>query len=405
MKPVNHAWDSEVRENPPLPKAPPRAVPLDFNDYRELLAAYLSTPSLRMRREQREKLIEFDWLAMEGRAPALEVKVGSSKTFLTDESFASFSLDDEDGRLAAVTLDGAAPGVTVQGLVAGAQRLTLYPASGDPHRYLIVVTPDGAQPRGGGESGVFTTSDVWETTNGNDGQPRFDQRSDLGIWCDAVGCGPTMIAMQIAWAEHNQNVPSAYWDRSPSSTLNSRRQSLRDINSPLEYIEDSPSGSMRHWYNYLHDACNVACWPHNGSGSAVPWDVGGAMGNYVDFACSPIMPLTLAADPGGSLVGGNWAWTNDGWGDDWDEGGVKVANAIKAGRPGGVYYMEHWHYCMAWRYRRTVTKIKVNGNVIQSWTQRLFRVNTGWGYSDRVWNAYDIDGAFVMNLWQKRQLP
>jgi hypothetical protein len=402
-RPVSYSWDSGVRDNPPLPQPPPRTLPETFASYRHLLEAYTLIPCIKTRREQREALIEFDWLAMEGRAPTLAIGVGELKTFLEDESFASFSLDDEDGRGAVVTVTRAVPGVTITGLVPGAHRLTLFPENGVPRRYLIVVSPSVA-PRGGGQTGVFTSSQVWETTGGKDGQPRFDQRSDLERWCDAVGCGPTMIAMQIAWAEHNQNVPSAYWDRSPSSTLNSRRQSLREINAPLEYIEGSPGGSMRYWYDYLHDACNVACWPHNGSGSAVPWDVGGAMGNYVDYACSHLMPLTLVADPGGPLVGGYWSWTNDGWGDDWDEAGKMVANAIKAGRPGGVYYMEHWHYCVAWRYRKNVTKIMINGNVIQSWTQRLFRVNTGWGNQDRVWNAYDIDGCFLMDLWQMRQL-
>ena len=47
--------------------------------------------------------------------------------------------------------------------------------------------------------------------------------------------------------------------------------------------------------------------------------------------------------------------------------------------------------------------------VINSWTQRLFRVNTGWGgrdeKKDRVWNAYDIDGCYLLNLQQKRTLP
>ncbi len=406
-RPISYYWDSEVENNPRLPVPPPRLSPETFSSDQELLEAYTIIPCIKTRREQREALIEFDWLAMEGRAPTFTVSEGEQLTFLSVEWFAGFTLDDEEGRGAVVTVGRAAPGVTIKGLIVGAHRLTLFPASGDPHRYLIVVRP-AVTPRGGGTTGTVTSSQMWETNGGKDGQPRFSQRADLDRWCEAVGCGPTMIALQIAWAEHNQNVPSAYWSRTPGTSLTSRRNSLRVVDSPMIYSTGSPAGSMRYWYDYLHDTCDVACWPHNGSGSALPWDVGDAMGNYVDYACSFLMPLTVANDPGGPLVGGNWRWENDSWGDDWDEAGVRVANAIKAGRPGGVYYMEHWHYCVAWRYRKNVTKILVNGEVIQSWTQRLFRVNTGWGNGsnkDAVWNAYDIDGCFLMDLRQLRQLP
>ena len=139
------------------------------------------------------------------------------------------------------------------------------------------------------------------------------------------------------------------------------------------------------------------------------WDVGSALENYFNYTTGLLMPLTLAGDAGGPLVYGGAHWEADGISDDWDESGVLVANRIKAGRPSGVYYLEHMHYCLAWRYRKIVTQFKVNGVVINSWTQRLFRVNTGWGgrdeKKDRVWNAYDIDGCYLLNLQQKRTLP
>ena len=406
MRPVSYSWDSENPNNPRLPAGPPPAAPRSFSSYRQLLDAYAIIPCIKERREQREALIEFDWLAMEGRSPTLAVEVGQEAVFLNDETFTRFSLDEEEGRGAIVTVARAVPGVTIRGLMAGAWRLTLFPVTGVPQRYLIVIRPSGPGPRGGGLPEIVTTSKMW-AAGAEEDQPRFSQRADLNLWCPAVGCGPTMIALQIAWAEHNQNVPSAYWTRNPSATLAARRNTLRDINSPMDYVKNSPVGSMVFWYDYLHDGCNVACWA-NGAGSALPWDVGDAMGDYVDYACSSLMPVQVAGDTGGPLVGGYWDWENDVWGDDWDEAGVAVANAIKAGRPGGVYYMEHWHYCVAWRYRKTTTKIMLGGEVIESWTQRMFRVNTGWGNGDKkdaVWNAYDIDGCFLMNLWQKRPLP
>ncbi|HWB02187.1 MAG TPA: hypothetical protein VG796_04120 [Verrucomicrobiales bacterium] len=400
---VSWKWDSASQNNPRLPDPPPRAVPETFSSYPELLEASRSSPWLNARRKQREALIEFDWLCMEGKAPTLEVKEGEEKSFLAGQTFTRFSLDDEeDTRGAVVRVGRAGEGVTVVGMVPGVLRLTLFPLSGDPHRYLIRVKPAGLQPRGG-QSGPVTTSQVWEAGS-KDQQPRYSQRADLHRWCDAVGCGPVMIAIQLAWAEHNQNVPSAYWHRAPGALLAARRISLREVNSPMTYSKGSPAGSMLYWYDYLHDACNVACWA-DGSGSTIPWDLGDALEDYVAYTCSALMPLQVANDVGGPLVSGGAQWENDAWGDDWDEAGVAVANAIKAGRPGGVYYMEHWHYCVAWRYRKNVTKLYLKGEVYHTWTERLFRVNTGWGDADRVWNAYDIDGCFLMNLHQLRELP
>ena len=127
----------------------------------------------------------------------------------------------------------------------------------------------------------------------------------------------------------------------------------------------------------------------------MPWDVGTALKDFTNEAVGSLMPLFTANDTGGPLTGGQFQWEQDAWGDDWDESGANTANAIKAGRPGGVYYMEHWHYAVAWRYRKTVYELKVNNTVFWSATDRFFRVNTGWGTGpdkDAVWNAYDIDG-------------
>ena len=403
---VSYAWDSEAVEHPPLPAAPRGAAANDYASFRALTAGYNDSAFLKARRAQREALIEFDWLALEGRAPALAVTAGETKSFLEGQAFTRFMLDDEDtARPAVVTLGGAGGGLSIQGIVPGAYRLTLIPATGMPQRFLVQVRGPGQQARNGA-TGLCSTSKVWEA--GTEAQqPRYSQRADLGRWCDSVGCGPVMLAIMFAWAEHNQNVPSAFWERTLSDPLSVRRASLREVDSPTVYISGVTNTRMRDWYDYLKDECNVACWPHNGSGSSLPWDVGSTLIDYLDYAASNYLPLFVAQDPGGPLTGGGAQWENDVWGDDWDEAGVHVANAIKAGRPGGVYYMEHWHYAVAWRYRKTVYEIKVNNTVLWSATDRFFRVNTGWGTGpdkDAVWNAYDIDGCFLLNMWQKRQL-
>ncbi len=403
---VSYTWDSEARENPPLPAAPRGAPANDYPSFRALVAGYNNSAFLRARRAQREALIEFDWLALEGRAPALAITAGETKSFLEGQTFTRYLLDDEDtARPAVITLAGAGGGLTIQGVVPGAYRLTLFAATGMPQRFLVQVRSAGPQPRGGATP-LSSHSRLWEAGTGAQ-QPRFSQRADLGRWCDSVGCGPVMLAIMIAWAEHNQNVPGAFWERTLSDSLAVRRASLREVDSPSVYITGSPMGRMVDWYDYLKDECNVACWPHNGSGSSLPWDVGSTLIDYLDLAASDFLPLFVAQDPGGPLNGGGAQWENDVWGDDWDEAGVHVANAIKAGRPGGVYYMEHWHYAVAYRYRKTVFEIKVNNTVLWSATTRFFRVNAGWGKGvgeDAVWNAYDIDGCYLLNMWQKRKL-
>jgi hypothetical protein len=203
-------------------------------------------------------------------------------------------------------------------------------------------------------------------------------------------------------------VPSAYYERNLDASLATRRASLMEIDSPLVYVNGVSDTRMRRWYDFLHEECNVACWA-DGSGSTMPWDAGSTLIDYANWVFSSFFPLTVGGDTTAPLVGGSAHWEADVVSDDWDESGIRTANAIKNGRPGGVLYLEHWHYCVAYRYRRTTTEIKANGTLISKSVQRFFRVNTGWGAHpdnrDRVWNAYDIDGCFLLNLYQKRTLP
>ena len=408
--PVSRTWDTESATNPRMPDRPANAVPRTFANFPQLLAAYRATPFLQERRLQMEPLIEFDWLSLEGRAPALRVAPGEQLRFLDGQTFTRYWLDDEDtARPAEIVLGRAGEGLQITGgTVPGAYRLTLADDRGALSRHLVQVQPRIAA-RGGAQPAWKTKTKVWEA--GTDAmQPRFSQRSDLEQWCDSVGCGPVMLAIMIAWAEHNQNVPSAWFDRAPGSAA-SLRTSLRNIDSPLEYDDGDFNLQMKEWYDFLHDECDVACWA-NGAGSSLPWDVGSVLENYLAYGKSPLYLPLQAGDPGTGYIGGHKHWENDGWGDDWDEAGIRVANAIKAGRPGGVYYMEHWHYAVAWRYRKTTYELTAtaggNEYVIQTNIARMFRVNMGWGAGDgedHVWNAYDIDGCYLLNIWQRRLPP
>lgn len=405
--PVSLTWDSESPTNPPLPGKPTPAAPREFSSFAGLLKACQDSPFLTARREQREALIEFDWLSLEGAAPTLKIKTGERATFLTDQTFVRYRLDDEDvARPAEISLGRTGLDIT-GGTVPGAYTLTLEDNRGQLSRYNLRVTAPGAQARDA-QNGVCITTQMWEAGT-KDTQPRYDQRSDLDRWCESVGCGPVMLALLIASTEKFQDVPSAYWSRVPSHTLTQRRASMRTVDAPQLYVGgDSPvtNTNMRYWYDWLHDQCNVACWPHNGSGSTLPGDAGDALFTHFANATSILQPSFLQDPvPLPRYVSGGAHWEADGFSDDWDESGIRTANAIKAGRVGGIYYMEHWHYAVAYRYRKTVYKFMLDGQVIQSATQRQFRVNTGWGDADAVWNAYDIDGCYLLNLTQNRLPP
>ncbi len=411
--PVSHTADSEVSNNPRMPDPPPAATPRTFTSFGQLLTAYRTTPFLIERRLNTERLIDFDWQTLEGDVPTLSVRVGERLRFLEGDTYRRYWLDDEDtARPAGIVLGREGEGLEITGgTTVGAYRLRLEGRSAGnpcnhPQPFLLVVRPAVAV-RDNPALAWVTTSKVWEA--GTEAQqPRFSQRSDLERWCDSVGCGPVMLALMIASTEQNRDVPGAYWNRTtPSQTL--RRASVRNIDSPSHYTTDDPAGTMQAWYDWLHDQCNVACWDFNGSGSAVPWDVGSTMEQYHGQATSPLYLPLLLVDPGTSYVKGSWHWENDVWGDDWDEAGIRVAESIKAGRPGGVYYMEHWHYAVAWRYRKTTYEYKIGNVVLKTKIARHFRVNTGWGASDEhkdaVWNAYDIDGCYLLNLSQRRLPP
>ena len=336
-QPLDYAWDSELPDNPRFPEAPPRTAGVnDYPTFPALLRGYQNSAFLADRREQREALIEFDWLCLEGRAPQLEVKVGATARFFEEENFIGFTLEDEDAERPAAIAVNPAGGLNITGQAAGAWRLTLFPEREAPRRYLLKVNAAAGarRPRDGNEGPWVTTSQVW-STGPEPEQPRFSQRSDLERWCDSVGCAPVLLALMQTWAEHWQNVPGAYWERPASFQLAGRKDSLQMIDSPLTYISGSVDGRMRDWYDYWHDQCDVACWPHNGSGSTLPWDASSALKGYVEYTASVLMPLQVANDTGGKLVGGKYRTVIDSWGDDWDEAGAAVANAIKAGRPGG----------------------------------------------------------------------
>jgi len=406
--PVSRTWNTESNNNPRMPDRPSVALPRTFANFGQLLTAYRTTPFLIERRRQLESLIEFDWQTLEGNVPTLSVKIGERLRFLEGETFTRYWLDDEDTpRPAEIVLGRTGEGLEITGgTVPGAYRLTLEDRGSTLVRYLVQVRSAAVAPRGANLE-WHTRSTLWSVGTEAE-QPRFDQRADLGEWCDAVGCGPVMLALMLTWAEHYQNVPSAYWSRT-QTTPQFLRDSLRTKDSPLLYEEGVGDYDMKNWYEWLHDACNVACWD-NGAGSTAPWEMGWALEQYLGDAKSTLRPQQAGdfSDPTTGYVGGHKHWENDSWGDDWDEAGIRVANAIKAGRPGGVYYMEHWHYALAWRYRKTIYEQKLGDYVLKMKIARHFRVNTGWGSGDNkdaVWNAYDIDGCYLLNIWQRRLPP
>ena len=136
-------------------------------------------------------------------------------------------------------------------------------------------------------------------------------------------------------------------------------------------------------------------------------DMGEALEEYISTITGSGFPATVGS-PGSKLVGANAHWEVDVISDDWDESGVRLAEGIKAGRPGIAFYYELMHYVVAYGYKRVDYVTREDGDVVSSYKTRAFKCNMGWGDGNsasgavQFLNAYDIDGCYLMDLWQKR---
>ncbi len=379
----------------------PQPEPPHFATYEAFRIAFLTSEYLAARRTQRLQLLEFDRLAAKGAAPTIEINVGQRVTALTDERFTEYVLDDEDERVRAAAITLPALGVNITGQVPGGWRLTLRRSDGTALRQMLKIVDPGARTPRGGPVGTVLVSKTWKAGSKAD-QPKYSQSMTDSRWCDAVGCGPVALQMLFSWWDTKKAVTNLYFQRGAST--DALITSLRTSDAPLDMAEGDylTRSYLRANYHWWHDACDVICDPFSDAGATPPENLGAAFEDYIDLQASSIFGNGIGA--GGPLIGYDRHWEADVISDDWDESGIKLVEAIKAGRPGIALYYELWHYMLAYGYKKW--RYELTGSPYQPYGwHRLFRCNMGWGGEFCWMNAYDIDGVWTGRFWQKNLPP
>ena len=404
--PVTGAGDTDAGLHEPPPAS--KLVPTHYRSYEEFKQDYETNKFHQVVRSRRAENAKAYWNAERGIFPqVLRVVDGQTTTFLAGVRVDNLILDVElgDRPIANVTAPRIG-GLSVQGLAPG--RMGIKVRTGERvTRYVIEVTA----PRLGAASvddslmsAQATAEPFWKTVTeayagGWGDQMRWWQMED-SEWCNLVGCGPVALGMLLGWWENEKSVESAFYT-APNSFL-----SLRDIDAARILDTTSRKAKVRAAYVQLHELCDVICDPFSQAGATMPGDLVEGFFGYLQPVASSAGISSALYGKGQPLVGYTYSYAYDAWGDDWDSSGSRVANGIKAGRPGVVGLGVLWHYVVAYGYMRQDYTMKVGGeDVYLGVAKRFFKVNEGWNKSNPAWySAHDVFLGLTANIYQK-QVP
>jgi hypothetical protein len=399
----NGDTDQGLHEPPPASKL----VPSYYQTYDEFKRDWETNEFYRIVRDRRAENAKAFWLAEKGIFPeVLQVVDGQTKSFLPGVQIDNVVIDIESGERAVA--DITTPrigGLTVTGIVPGRTGIKVRVGE-EVTRYVIEVVPPRLGPLsvGDGRLSAQASPPFWKTiteayAGGWGDQMRWWQMED-NDWCDSVGCGPVALGMLLGWWENEKSVESAFYT-SPSSFV-----SLRDIDAPRIPDTNSKKAKVRAAYVQLHELCDVICDPFSDAGATMPGDLIEGFFGYLYPVAASLGISSLTYGKGQPLVGYSYSYAYDWWGDDWDSSGSRVANGIKAGRPGVVGLGVLWHYVVAYGYLRQDYTTRVNGqDIYLGLRKRYFKVNEGWGKSNPAWySAHDVFLGLTVNLYQK-QVP
>lgn len=374
-----------------------------YASYAELKKDHESSPVQQLLRQRRAAQAALEWDIEEGKLPQiLELRVGETNVFLGGSVVEEVVVHWEEVRdLADVTL--LSRGFRAVGRQAGAAPLTVRSARG-LEAYVLRVTSRGIGPASvtAVNSGPYWRTKTWWAGDWND-QMHYYQLEDSD-WCNLVGCGPTALAMLFGYWDR-QGVPSAFYTGLAGTA---GFDSLRLSDAPQEINTAGRRAILRQVYHSLHDLCDVICPPFTDAGATWPGDLIEGFAGYLQPVASPAGVASLLYGKGNRLVDYSCSWAWDAWGDDWEVSGVRLANGIKAGRPGVVGLGFLWHYGVAYAYRRQELVVPVGNDETVVKVKRYFRVNEGWSsFSPSWYSAYDVFLGLTANLAQARtpQLP
>ena len=168
-----------------------------------------------------------------------------------------------------------------------------------------------------------------------------------------------------------------------------------------------PSSGYPEWYVFhdLHKLGNTFC--ANGQGATEPSEQIDAAIEYIERVAKSLPSPQdefgekfVGAQLDFSFTGGYWAGMTD-----WQGGGVKVANGIKAQRPGIVGLGDiFWdlHYAVAYGYKRVDRYEGCGEDRELVDRRRWFKCNMGWGGPMEWHDAESVWFGLTANLWQKK---
>ncbi len=374
-----------------------------YASYAELKEDYESSPVHKLLRERRAAHAGLQWDIEAGKVPViLDLRVGETNLFLGGSVLEDVVLHWEGLReLADVRL--LRSGFEAVGRQVGSAPLTVRTSQG-LEAYVLRVSGRGA---GLASVALASGEPFWRTKTWWAGawgdQMHYYQLRDSD-WCELVGCGPTAVAMLLGYWDR-RGVPSAFYTGIAGST---GFDSLRLSDAPQEINTANRKAVLRKVYHQLHELCDVICPPFTDSGATWPGDLIEGFAGYLHHVSSPGGMASLLYGKGNRLVNYSCSWAWDGWGDDWQVSGVRVANGIKDGRPGIIGLGWLWHYGVAYGYRRKEYVVPYTGGETVIQVKRYFRVNEGWSDFKPSWySAYDVFLGLTANMTQARtpQLP
>lgn len=397
---LDRVFSGEINTDTEQEQLPPRSPvrPEHYRDYDELKADFATGPVHRLLRERRSEHARLQWAVEEGDLPpVITLRVGERQVLQPTLPVTRFTLHDEDNRsrLADLSINPSG-GLLALGVSEGSAPLVM--RSGDRlFHFVLEVLGAGAAPRGpkGDENPKWKT-----VVNATAGAGWADQMHWYQLkrskYCALVGCGPTAVGMLVG-----------YWDRkgvvSAFYTSTSSFNSISTSDAPQEMVSNSEIAKVDLAYEYLHDYCDVICNPFGDDGATMPGDLIEGFADYMRNVASPIGAASLRFAPAGQrLVGYSSSWAYDWWGDDWDSSGSRVANGIKAGRPGVIGLGVLWHYAVAYAYKRQDLILTSGNKETRLATKRFFKCNEGWKNNDPSWySAYDVFLGLTANIWQQ----
>jgi hypothetical protein len=394
------AFQPSERDGSVQPRVPISAMRAAYS---QVKADFLNDADRLRYREQRIPEAEAAWRLAEGISiPSLTISVAQTTVFLSDKKYIrarALTVQPEDLIRLSVLPQG---GIEVTGLITGKLVLRLDGVDASINFQPITVTPrkDGIAFRD-----FPLQQQLWIAGSGWDGDERqYSQLGDLGIWCPAVGCGPTALAMLFGWWDAN-GLPAVYYrlDEGAGHATQFRfnYESLRDSDAPKDSLGDNQKFVVP-IYNDLHDLANTFCWA-NGEGSTRPEDLEGAFDQYVARIRDPLP--SPQNEYGDQFVEGVRVsdFNSPGVLSDWEGGGKPVARGIQHGHPGiigsyvGSHVVGNAHYPLALGY--LILEEQANGSYVM--LGQYFICNMGWGDTVQSYPCEEVWGGLTVNFTKK----